>query len=161
MPTNTFSFFTLDFPSLGQCHKRVIPMCGDQGYDHTIYSSSSQAELLKRFFKFTGDLSSLNTSDYSLWPSKEKEIQKYPKCAAALRKMFCMQFLPACFPEKPKQIYSICRQDCSTILKDCPEFVRRYPEDFEYCADHPDGGNYNGFCAHTSWPRTVGFGFSK
>ena len=154
---DTFSFFTLDFPLLGKCHKRVIPMCGDQGYDHTMISKQGQ----RNFFETTASFSSLNTSDYSLGPSREKIIQKYQKCAATIRKMFCTILLPACFPEKPKQIYSICREDCINIEKDCPEFFRRFPEDFPYCADFPDGESYKGFCAHTSRPQTFGSGNSK
>lgn len=150
-----------DFPSLGKCYKRVIPMCGDQGYDYTILSSETQAEILKDFFNKTMNSPSLNASDYSLAPFFEKQIKKYPKCAAETRKMFCTNFLPPCFPGKSKQKYGLCKSVCSTLTKDCPDLFRSHREDLEYCADFPDGETYKGFCSHTSWPKSVPLWFIK
>ena len=136
-------------------------MCGDQGYDHTILSNKSQAEVLKRFFNTTLDLASLNTSDYSFPLILDKLLKKFPKCKASLRKMFCVDYLPPCFPGKPKQNYGLCKSDCNTITNACPEFFRYYPEDLEFCADFPDGERFNGFCAYSSWPRSAPYWFSK
>ena len=155
-----FSPFS-DFPSLGKCHKRLIPLCGDQGYDHTILSSESQAKILKIFFNKTMNSPSLNSSDYSLPSFYEKQIEKYPKCANEVRKMFCANVLPPCFPSKSKQKYGLCKSVCRTVAKECPDLFRSHREDLEYCAEFPDGETINGFCAHTSWPKSTPRYFGK
>ena len=53
-----------------------------------------------------------------------KILEKYPKCKENLKKLYCGEYFPPCFPDDDQGHYSICRSVCDDIVRDCPEFFR-------------------------------------
>lgn len=150
-----------DTSSLWQCHRRLIPMCGEQGYNYTISSNKTQSLQLKWFYNKT-DFSSLNSSDFSVPSFLETDLKKYPKCASIIKKMFCLQYLPPCFPGQRPQLYGPCKNECRFIMKECPEYFQHHPQDIDVCEEFADEENrMEGFCAHKTWSKSTPFYFSK
>ena len=159
-PKHISPYFS-DYSAVGKCHDRLIPMCADLGYNRTIVSNETQALMVKWFYNTTLDSPSLNFSDYSLPKFLEDYIKPYSKCASVLIKMFCVEFLPPCYEGDLKRFYGLCKSECRVIADECPDFFRYHPEEVELCEEYADEISINGFCAHTSWPKSMPFYYRK
>ena len=139
-------------------------MCGDLGYNYTTLSRETQEYTFKVAFNKDLDSALLNKSDFSLPAWLEKQLSKYkPECASVLRKLYCAQWLPPCFPKaNSSQFYGLCKSECETVHHLCPGFFDNHPLDgLDFCADYPEKKSVQNFCEHSQWPRRNAHNFSK
>lgn len=54
----------------------------------------------------------------------QAKFDKYPKCKENIKKLFCGEHLPPCFPDEGPRLYSLCQPLCDQIASDCPDFFR-------------------------------------
>jgi len=89
-------------------------------------------------------------------PLLQKLFQKYPKCQENLKKLYCGEYLPPCFPHAPAAegpgFYTICQSVCDEITRDCPDFFRNDFPDAEYCSFAGKENTSHGYCRRREWP---------
>lgn len=111
--------------------------CSHLGYNHTTQSLASQRILdivLKRRLG--------NFGNHSL-------------CSSLLQKIFCAEFAPPCFPEDETEIVlrTVCKSDCESMQKECPELYREHFGVNSYCEQMAtEKSDLDGFCKLTKWP---------
>ena len=54
-----------------------------------------------------------------------KLLEQYPKCQENIKKLFCGEHFPPCFPDESPRVYSLCQPLCDQIATDCPGFFRQ------------------------------------
>ena len=54
-----------------------------------------------------------------------KLLDQYPKCQENIKKLFCGEHFPPCFPDESPRVYSLCQPLCDQIATDCPGFFRQ------------------------------------
>ncbi|KAL9963462.1 hypothetical protein ACROYT_G026973 [Oculina patagonica] len=133
------------------CQNLIFPACKNLGiYDHTLFSESVQKKIYKAVFNKTygeGDL------EKGFPKIVEKDLSKFPKCQENLKKMFCGELFPPCFPnEKSPGRKSLCRSVCDEVARDCPGYFRDHFIGAEYCSSLVEGDSSHGFCDRTEWP---------
>ena len=122
----TFSFFfALTVGPLDRgCQNLIFPACKNLGfYNHTIFAESVQKKFYKIFYNKTyGDGQDLDQDFPLLW---SKQAAKFPDCSTDIKKLFCGELFPPCFPEEgsPK-LKTLCRSVCDDIQRKCPDFFR-------------------------------------
>lgn len=122
-PINLCFVFLLIGPLDRGCQKLIFPACKNLGiYDHTLFSESVQKKVYKLVFNRTygeGDL------EKGFPKIIEKDLSKFPKCQANIKRMFCGELFPPCFPdERCHGRKTLCRSVCDEIARDCPGFFR-------------------------------------
>ncbi|XP_032227950.2 uncharacterized protein LOC116611635 [Nematostella vectensis] len=140
------------------CTKMIFPFCKGVGFTYTAITTSYQLMIYQFYYgkKFT------NTSTDSIIPPNSYigRIQQlgedFPKCADRLRRFFCGDQFPPCFPEEGPRFYTICQQYCHQLGLECPglynTFIGRYVSACEILAF---GNTSHGFCKHTTWPTPM------
>ena len=116
------SIFSFIGPLDRGCQKLIIPACKNLGaYDHTLISVPVQEELYSWFYgkNYTED------SAEEGFPAIAREmVEQYPKCQENIKKLFCGEYFPPCFPEEGSRVYSLCQPLCDQIATECPAFFR-------------------------------------
>ena len=83
----------------------------------------------KKFYKWlynrTYDDGNLETA----FPENvEKDLSKFPKCQANIKKLFCGELFPPCFPDEESPVFkTLCSSVCNDIIRDCPAYFRYDP----------------------------------
>ena len=116
-------FFFSSGPLDRGCQKLIFPACKKLGvYEHTLFAESVQKKIYKLFFNRTYDDGDL-VSDFP--KSVAKDLSKFPKCQANIKKLFCGELFPPCFPDEGSPgLKTLCRSICNDIARDCPTFFR-------------------------------------
>ena len=114
-------FFSLG-PLERGCQELVIPVCKNLGIsNHTLISVDNQKHwYLHAYNKYYNE----KKVETDFTPEFLKLLEKYPKCKESLKKMYCGEYFPPCFPDDSQGHYSICRSVCDDIVRDCPEYFR-------------------------------------
>lgn len=136
------------------CSPVIIPICQNVGYTHTIITQKRQ----KRFYKYWYRKNYTNSAVVSIprqnsWAQDLMTNKKMSRCAQNVKKLFCVEHIPPCFPEEGIAYYTACRDLCKNVTIECPEVLRtRMRSYFLYCEKLAFGEAYKGFCKHRSWP---------
>jgi len=132
------------------CQKLIIPACKNLAVSqHTLVTADDQKHWYRHAYHKYFKEEKVET-DFP--PDFLKVLAKYPKCQENLKKMFCGENFPPCFPGEDQGHYSICKSVCDDILRDCPEFFRDDFIDAEYCALLGKGNTSHGYCKRSEWP---------
>jgi len=133
------------------CVELIIPACKNLGlYDYTLTSIPVQEELYHWFYgkEYPHENPETEFPDFAL-----ELFERYPKCQENIKKLFCGEHLPPCFPEEGPRLYSLCQPLCDAIATDCPEFFSHDLPAAEYCGTMAKGKSKHGFCQSTVWPE--------
>ena len=117
-----FWFFFSIGPLDRGCQELIIPACKNfVASKQTLISADNQKHWYHHAYNKQYEENNVETD----FPSDFlKLLEKYPKCKENLKKMYCGENLPPCFPDEGQGHYSICRSVCDDIVRDCPEFFR-------------------------------------
>ena len=98
----------------------IIPACKNLNlYSHTLTSLEVQKDEYEFFYEKNYTKNHAETG----FPDLVQEmLDLHPKCAENIKKLFCGQHFPPCFPHEGLRLYSLCRPLCDAIARDCPEF---------------------------------------
>ena len=117
------SFFFILGPLDRGCQKLIFPACKNLGiYQHTLFSESVQKKFYKWLYNRTYDGGDLEAA----FPKNvEKELSKFPKCQTNIKKLFCGELFPPCFPDEGSPVFkTLCSSVCNDIIRDCPAYFR-------------------------------------
>lgn len=132
------------------CQELIIPACKNLGaYNNTLISVPSQKELYLWFYEknYTEDSAETDFPEVA-----RKMFEQYPKCQENIKKLFCGEYLPPCFPDEAPRLYSLCQPLCDQIATDCPGFFSHDLMGSEYCSTMARGNTKHGYCQSTDWP---------
>ena len=117
-----FCFFFSIGPLDRGCQELIIPVCKNFVVSQqTLISVDNQKYWYLYNYGKPYDEKNVETD----FPSDfRKLLEKYPKCKENLKKLYCGEYFPPCFPNDSQGHYSICRSVCDDIVRDCPEFFR-------------------------------------
>ena len=104
------------------CQELIIPACKNLGlYDYTLSSVIAQEDQYHWFYgkDYTEENPETEFPDFAL-----ELFEQYPKCQENIKKLFCGEHFPPCFPDEGPRLYSLCQPLCDAIARDCPEFFR-------------------------------------
>jgi len=90
-------------------------------YNNTLISVPVQEELYLWFYEKDYAEESAETDFPEI---ARKMFEQYPKCQENIKKLFCGEYLPPCFPDEDPRLYSLCQPLCDQIATDCPGFFR-------------------------------------
>ena len=79
-------------------------------------------------------------------------------CLSTLKKIYCAEFAPPCFPEDKEDIVlrTVCKRDCEDVKRKCPEVYKEHFGDHAYCEQLAnEKSDLKGFCKLTKWPTAV------
>lgn len=79
-------------------------------------------------------------------------------CSPMLKKIFCAEFAPPCFPDDKTEIVlrTVCKSACENVREECPELYREHFGEYSYCEQMGTAkSNMKGFCELTKWPTAV------
>lgn len=133
------------------CEELIIPACKNLGlYNYTLSSIIAQEDQYYWFYQknFTADNLETEFPDFA-----QDMFELYPKCQENIKKLFCGQHFPPCFPHEGLRLYTLCKPLCDAIARDCPEFFRHNLPGAEYCATMAKGKSEHGFCQSTKMPE--------
>jgi len=149
-PPNFSTNDSIKGPLDRDCQKLIIPACKNLPVSQqTLISVDNQKHwYLHAYNKHYSE----GNAETDFPPDFLKLLKKYPKCQEQLKKMFCGENFPPCFPGEGQGLYSICRSVCDDIVRDCPEFFRNDFIEAEYCALLGKGNTSHGYCKRTEWP---------
>ena len=105
------------------CQTLIFPACKNLGiYEHTLFSESVQKNFYKLLYNKTYEDGDLETA----FPKNvEKDLSKFPKCQTNIKKLFCGELFPPCFPDEGSPVFkTLCSSVCNDIVRDCPDFFR-------------------------------------
>lgn len=135
------------------CQNLIFPACKNLGlYNHTIFTESVQKKLYYLIYNRTyGDGQLL---DQGFPMVIEMQVAKYPKCATNIKKLYCGDLFPPCFPEEGSPTFkTLCRSVCNDIQRECPDYFGENYLSAEMCALFAPGNTSHGFCDRTEWPE--------
>ena len=104
------------------CEELIIPACKNLGlYNYTLSSIIAQEDQYYWFYQknYTADNLETEFPDFA-----QEMFELYPKCQENIKKLFCGQHFPPCFPHEGLRLYTLCKPLCDAIARDCPEFFR-------------------------------------
>ncbi|XP_068733125.1 uncharacterized protein [Montipora capricornis] len=128
-------------PVLQNCTKLQMSSCSYLGYSHTTQGQQMQfilENVLRRKLKTFQNNSAL--------------------CLSTLKKIYCAEFAPPCFPEDKEDIVlrTVCKRDCEDVKRKCPEVYKEHFGDHAYCEQLAnEKSDLKGFCKLTKWPTAV------
>jgi len=78
--------------------------------------------MYKYFYNKTYDDEDLETA----FPKNvEKDLSKFPKCQTNIKKLYCGELFPPCFPDEGSPgLKTLCSSVCNDIVRDCPAYFR-------------------------------------
>lgn len=104
------------------CQELIIPACKNLGaYNNTLTSVPAQKEMYSWFY---GKDYAEDSAETDFPEIAQKMFEQYPKCQENIKKLFCGEYLPPCFPDEDPRLYSLCQPLCDQIATDCPGFFR-------------------------------------
>ena len=106
------------------CQELIIPACKNLGVsNYTLIGEDLQKDWYFHSYRkrFTP-----SSAEKEFPPEIKAALKKYPKCQENLKKLFCGEYFPPCFPDEEQGFYSICKSVCDDIARDCPEFFRYF-----------------------------------
>lgn len=116
------SLFSSTGPLDRGCQGLIIPACKNLGaYNSTLISVPAQEELYSWFY---GKGYAEDSAETVFPEIARKMFEQYPKCQENIKKLFCEEYLPPCFPNEDPRLYSLCQPLCDQIAIDCPGFFR-------------------------------------
>lgn len=119
------------------CTKLLMSSCAGLGYTHTTQAKDMQL-ILDNVLK-----------------GKLHKFGNHSVCSPTLKKIFCAEFAPPCFPEDKEEIvlHTVCKSDCESVQKKCPELYREHFGEYNYCEQMAtEKSDLDGFCKLTKWP---------
>lgn len=122
---NLFNFLSFSTGPLDRgCQELIIPACKNLGVsNYTLIGANLQHDW---YFHSYNKRYSPDDAETEFPQEFQKVFKKYPKCQNDLKKMFCGEFFPPCFPDDGQGLYSICKPICEGIARDCPRFFRYF-----------------------------------
>lgn len=135
-----FLFLLSPAPLIQNCTKLNMSSCSHLGYSHTTQPQDLQL-ILDNVMK-----------------GKLRKFGNHSVCSPTLKKIFCAEFAPPCFPEDETEIVlrTVCKSDCETVQKECPELYREHFGEYSYCEEMATTkSDLEGFCKLTKWPTAV------
>ncbi|KAL9963463.1 hypothetical protein ACROYT_G026974, partial [Oculina patagonica] len=133
------------------CQELIIPACKNLGaYNHTLTSVPVQKQMYSWFYEknYTEDSAETEFPEFV-----RNMFEQYPKCQENIKKIFCGEYLPPCFPDEGPRPYSLCQPLCHQMAKECPEiFSHDIMVAAEYCSTMAKGQTKHGYCQSTEWP---------
>ena len=119
-------FYTLTGPLDRNCSPLIIPACKNLGVsNYTLVSLKQQKRLYQFYYRKEYKEGNVETNDP---PGLVTLSKKYPRCKNNIKKLYCGEYLPPCFPDEPSAegpgFYTICQSVCDEITRDCPDFFR-------------------------------------
>lgn len=149
-PPNFITNDSIEGPLDRGCQELILPACKNLGVsNHTLLSVALQEMTYLMFYNKSYQKHSVE-QDFP--PQLQEVLKKYPKCQENIKRLFCGEHFPPCFPQEGKGFYSICKSVCSEILRDCPAFFRDDLLDAEFCAILGTENTTHGYCKRTEWP---------
>ena len=127
-------------PLVQSCTKLIMPSCSHLGYSHTTQTKRLQLILdnvLKRKLHKSGN---------------------HSMCSPMLKKIFCAEFAPPCFPQDQTEtvLRTVCKSDCENVQTKCPDLYREHFGEYSYCEQMAtEKSDLEGFCKLTKWPTAV------
>ena len=100
----------------------IFPACKSLNvYNHTFISVEHQKDMYLWYYKknYTADNAETDFPEY-----EKHLIMKFPECEENIKKLFCGELAPPCFPSEGPGLRMVCRWVCEDIAKNCPEFFR-------------------------------------
>ncbi|XP_020601605.1 uncharacterized protein LOC110040668 [Orbicella faveolata] len=134
------------------CQKLIFPACKNLGiYEHTLFSEPAQKKIYKYFYNKTYDDEDLETA----FPKNvEKDLSKFSKCQTNIKKLYCGELFPPCFPDEGSPgLKTLCSSVCNDIVRDCPAYFRNHIMGVEYCSTLAEGNTSHGYCDRKEWPE--------
>lgn len=119
------------------CTKLLMSSCAGLGYTHTTQAKDMQL-ILDNVLK-----------------GKLHKFGNHSVCSQTLKKLFCAEFAPPCFPEDKEEIvlHTVCKSDCESVQKKCPELYREHFGEYNYCEQMAtEKSDLDGFYKLTKWP---------
>lgn len=117
-----------------------MPSCSHLGYTHTTQSQDLQL-ILENVLK-----------------RKLHKFGNHSVCSPMLKKIFCAEFAPPCFPDDKTEIIlrTVCKSECENVREECPALYREHFGEYSYCEQMGTAkSNLKGFCQLTKWPTAV------
>ncbi|XP_078378814.1 uncharacterized protein LOC144661963 [Oculina patagonica] len=127
-------------PLIQSCTNLTMPSCSHLGYTHTTQSQDLQL-ILENVLK-----------------RKLHKFGNHSVCSPMLKKIFCAEFAPPCFPDDKTEIIirTVCKSECENVREECPELYREHFGEYSYCEQMGTAkSNLKGFCQLTKWPTAV------
>ncbi|XP_022792919.1 uncharacterized protein LOC111331942 isoform X2 [Stylophora pistillata] len=151
-PSNFTANETASGPLDRGCQELIFPACKSLGaYDNTLISISMQKELYSWFFNKEYNI---NNTETKFPAAVQKLLDQYPKCQENIKKLFCGEHFPPCFPDESPRVYSLCQPLCDQIATDCPGFFSQDLIASEYCSSKARAHSKHGYCQSTKWPTS-------
>lgn len=152
MPPNFTTDESVPGPLDRGCQELIIPACKNLGlYNYTLSSVPVQKETYNWMYQknYTDQNPETEFPDFM-----QKIFEKHPKCQENIKKLFCGEHLPPCFPAEGLRPYTLCQPLCDQIAIACPEFFSHDLSGAEYCGTMASGKSMHGFCQSSEWPET-------
>ena len=127
-------------PLIQNCHKLQMTSCSHLGYAYTTQPKDMQMIL------------------DNVLEGKLLEFGNHSMCSSTLKKIFCAEFAPPCFPEDKEKIvlHTVCKADCEDVKKECPELYSEHFGEYSFCEEMAEEkSDLKGFCKLTKWPTAV------
>ncbi|XP_032227947.2 uncharacterized protein LOC116611633 [Nematostella vectensis] len=143
------------------CQRLIFPFCQDLGYTHSVVTEERQKKLFRIFYGF--NYTNPRPGQPQPTPLPRSRIQifqnilaNYSSCQSDLKKIYCAELMPPCFPGEEIGFYTACKDVCRSIVERCPSvFSSRKATGFlMYCERLAEGNSTHkhGYCQHISWP---------
>lgn len=119
------------------CTKLQMSSCSHLGYTHTTQGKDMQL-IMDNVLK-----------------GKLHKLGNHSGCSSTLKKIFCAEFAPPCFPlDKDKIVLrTVCKSDCENVKRECPELYREHFGEYNHCEQMAtEKSDLEGFCKLTKWP---------
>lgn len=127
-------------PLVQSCTKLTMPSCSHLGYSHTTQTKRLQL-ILENVLK-----------------GKLHKFGNHSMCSPMLKKIFCAEFAPPCFPQDQTEtvLRTVCKSDCENVQTQCPDLYREHFGEYIYCEQlATEQSGLEGFCKLTKWPTAV------
>lgn len=127
-------------PLVQSCTKLIMPSCSYLGYTHT-----TQTEDLQRILD-------------NVLKGKLRKFGNHSVCSPTLKKIFCAEFAPPCFPQDKTEtvLRTVCKSECENVQIECPDLYKEHFGEYSYCEQMAtEKSDLDGFCKLTKWPTAV------
>ncbi|XP_048588155.1 uncharacterized protein LOC116611634 [Nematostella vectensis] len=138
-----------------ECSPLIFPMCKSIGYSHTSISLSTQLKVYNIFYqkKFSNTSEDAVVKPGSTVDNWQGFFKNFSQCSLNLKKFFCGDLFPPCFPDEGLQHYTLCQSFCYDISVKCPALLNTvYGPWLSGCELLASGNTSHGYCRTSSWP---------
>jgi len=95
------------------------------GYNYTILTPEMQIMVYRFMYRknITDPDPETPQPDSHLANLVMSPMKSFPKCANSIKKLYCSEIIPPCFPDEGPKLYTVCKPICKNIGDDCPELL--------------------------------------